>query len=315
LDKGFEFSELESRLQMTLDALSNGEGVRVKDEWIVEAGKHFEDALRRHLTEGKREWNGLRMSNIGKPNCQLQHEQMGTVGDRSPYNHIIRMCIGDAVEAMMALVVKASGVNITGGKERVKLQVNETKIPGEDDIHIDNEVWDIKSSSTWGFQHKWSEGWEGIFHTDTFGYVDQLYGYAKAQNKRAAGWIVVDKSSGEIKVVRATPTPKQIKIIEDRISETERVIREKRPFVKCFKEEPEIFRKKPTGNVLVPKVCTWCPFMHSCWPNAQLKPKGMSEAAVPTPTWYTYYNEKTNLKPTHKSGRNVNPVLDYFQTP
>lgn len=312
MDKGFEFSELETRLRMTLDALSNGEGVRVKDEWIVEAGKHFEEALRRHLTEGKREWKGLRMSNLGKPLCQLQQEQMGTEAGRMPYNHIIRMSIGDAVEAIMNVVVKASGVNVTGGKERVKLQVNETKIPGEDDIHIDEEVWDIKSSSTWGFQHKWLEGWEGIYHTDTFGYVDQLYGYAKAQNKRMGGWLVIDKSSGEFKVVKATPTPEQLEAIEARINNTEAAIREKRPFVKCFKEEDEYFRKKPTGNKLIPKVCGFCSYMHKCWPNAQLKPKGMSEAAVPTPTWYNYYNEKTNLKPTHSANRNVNPSLDEF---
>lgn len=310
IDKGFQFSELETRLQMTLDALSNGEGVRVKDEWIVEAGKQFEEALRRHLTEGKREWKGLRMSNVGKPKCQLQHEQMGTEGSRVPYNHIVRMSIGDAVEAVISLAVKASGVNITGAKNRVKLEVNETKIPGEDDIHIDDEVWDIKSSSPYLFQHKWQEGWEGVYHTDTFGYIEQLYGYAKAQNKKMGGWIVVDKSSGEIKVVKAEPTAEQLAHIEAKIADTERTIREKRPFVKCFTEEDEYFRKRPTGNKLIPKVCTFCPFLHSCWPNAQLKPKGMSEAAVPTPTWYNLYFERTNLKPTHRAGRNVNPVLD-----
>ncbi len=309
MGKEYQFSELEARIQMTLDALSNGEGVEVKEEWIVAAGEAFADAIRRKVKEGKRTFKGLRTSNIGKPLCQLQQEQMGTDQGRMPYNHVVRMLIGDAVEQVIELAVKASGVNITGGKNRVKLLVNETTIPGEDDINLDDEVWDIKSSSPYLFEHKWNDGWNGVYHKDTFGYVEQLYGYAKAQNKGMGGWIVVDKSSGEIRVIKATPTPEQLAHIEAKVSDTEQAIREKRPFVKCFDAEEEYFRKKPTGNKLVPTVCTFCPFIHSCWPNAMLKPKGMSKAQEPKPTWYTVYDERTNLKPTFRDHVITNPDL------
>jgi hypothetical protein len=283
---------------MALDALSNGEGVEnVKEEWIVAAGKAFEDAIRRKLDEGKRTFR-LRMSNIGKPSCQLQLEQAGTEQKRMPYNHVVRMLIGDAVEQVIELAVKVSGANITGGKNKVSLDVNGHAVLGEDDINIDDEVWDVKSSSPFLFTHKWEGGWESVYHTDTFGYVEQLFGYAKAQNKKIGGWIVVDKSSGEVKVVKASPTAEQLVHIEQKIKDTENRISNKLPFVKCFTEEDEYFRKKLTGNKVVPTVCTFCPFMHNCWPNAVLKPQAMSQAKEPKPVWYTQYDYKTNLKPS-----------------
>lgn len=290
MNRGFEFSELETRIHMVLDALSNGEGVEIKDEWIDEAGAAFTDALRQHVREGKRKFR-LRMSNMGKPLCQLQHEKKGTPAQRYPYNHVVRMMIGHAVESIVTMAIKASGVNVTGGKSgQVALQVNDSVINGEDDIQIEGAVWDVKSSSPYLYQHKWSHGWDHIYHTDTFGYVEQLYGYAKAQDLELGGWIVADKSSGEVKVVPAKPTDEQLKDIENNIKRTEKALSDDIPFERRFTDEEELFRKKPTGNKVLPRVCTFCQFQKACWPNAVLKPQAFSQAKEPTPTWYTEYN-------------------------
>lgn len=287
-----EFSEIEAQLHMVFDRLSNGESVDIKDEWIEQAGEAFKAALRRQTTP--RDAFRLRMSNIGKPSCQLQREKSDSQPTRMPYNHIIRMLIGDAVESVVDLGLKAAGVNVTGGKNTVTLDVNGIPIRGENDVEINNKVYDIKSCSPYAFQHKWQDGWNGVYYKDTFGYVEQLYGYSTGQGKQMGGWIVVDKSSGEIKVVEARPTQQQLSDTKAKISSTVSKIANNLPFEKCFTEEEEFFRKQSTGNMIVPKVCTFCQYMSTCWPDAVLKPKAMSAAKEPTPVWYTKYNESTS---------------------
>lgn len=283
------FNELEVAIHMTLDSLSNGEAVEVKDEWIEEAGEEFKAALRKQFTPNNREF-GLRASNIGRPLCQLQNEAMGSPKSRRDYNHIVRMLIGDAVETITRIVLKAAKVNVTGSKSQVRLQVNDTSIPGEDDIEIDGAVWDIKSSAPFAFEHKWKLGWEAVYASDEFGYVGQLYTYAKGKDRPMGGWIVTDKSSGEVLVVPATPSAEQIKQVEENINFKEQALAKNLPFRRGFEEEQETFYKKLTGNKLVPFTCTYCDFIKTCWPNATIQPKAFSEAKNKKPVWYTEFN-------------------------
>ena len=308
-----DFSELEVGIHMALDALSNGESVNVEDEWIEQAGEEFKAAIRRKLEDGKEKFR-LRMSNIGRPTCQLQNEKAHSnykyginndgattlksdfVKERNEYSFFVKMLIGDAVESIIKLAVKASGANITGSNTKVQLQVNDTIIKGENDLEIDGAIWDVKSCSPYAFDHKWSEGWNGVYHQDSFGYVSQLYGYAKAENKPMGGWIVVNKSTGEVKVVDAAPTPTQLKEIEYNIHSTEQRVTLNLPFERCFEEEDEFFKKKATGNKKVNIVCTFCPFLQHCWPTAELKPQAMSTAQDRKVVWYTKYDPTTNVR-------------------
>lgn len=285
-----EFNPIEAQIHLVLDKLSNNEPVDIQDEWIDQAGEHFKEAIRRKI-KPMGDFR-LRMSNLGRPLCQLQQEKLGTPKSRMPYNHFVRMLIGDAVEAIMELAVKASGLDITDNKNQVSLKVNESHILGESDLDIDNAVFDTKSCSPYAFQNKWSSNWDGVYTQDSFGYVEQLYGYATAQNKKMGGWIVVDKSSGEVKVVLAKPTNEQLKDIKQRISDAESKIDSE--FKKCFEDEEETFYKKKTGNRLVPMTCTFCPYMKDskCWPNAVFKPKALSKAAQPTYVYYSEYTEQ-----------------------
>lgn len=283
-----DFSEIQTRIHMLLDAASNGEDVNISDELIEEAGENFKKALKRQFSNEARQFK-LRMSNIGRPSCQLQMEQAETEKSRMPYNHVIRMLIGDAVEAAIGMVLKASGVNLTDEKSRVSMDINGQFVDGEIDFEIDDEVWDVKSASPYAFMHKFSNGFNGVYYNDTFGYVAQLYGYAKAKGKKMGGWIVVDKSSGEVVVIKATPTKEQLEFIEANVGETVDIIANNEPFRKRFREEVELFRGKPTGNTIVPVVCTFCSYMHKCWPDAKMMPKAGSKAQQPKPTWYVDY--------------------------
>lgn len=277
-----------AKLKLQLTKLSNGEMLPYDDQWIEDAGEMFKASLRKQLTEREKGFR-IRMSNLGRPVCQLQREKAGEEKEVMPYNHIVRMMLGDAVECIMEVLLRVAGLNITGGKEEAELEIHGEQIRGENDIEIDGRVYDTKSSSPWAFTHKWSEGWSGVAKDDAFGYAAQLWGYATGTNKPQGGWIVVNKSTGEVEVVEADPSPDQVSQLEAFISENVKVIATDRPFIKCFEPTQELFRGKPTGNKRLHTTCTFCSYRASCWPDAVYKPQGGSKAVSPRHYWYSHY--------------------------
>lgn len=279
---------LEASIRFALDKLSNDEGddLVVDDAWIEEAGEQFKDTLRRQFRRQPEEFR-LRMSNIGRPVCQLQMAKSGAKAKRKPYNHIVRMIHGDIFECVMDVILKIAKANITGGKNKVQLDLAGQTIKGEDDIHIDDMVWDIKSASPWAYDNKWSRGYAGLKQEDSFGYVGQLVGYAKAQGKKPGGWIVGNKSTGEIMVVEMSATPNEIDHILMEMEHTVSTVANDKPLERQFEPQPDTFRGVPTGlRRLDPKTCGFCDFVQSCWPNAVYKAQPSSTAKSPPYYWY-----------------------------
>ena len=77
---------IEPQIQMALDHVSNNEfdKIHIEDSWIDEAGEALKGALRKQLSPRDSEF-GLRMSNVGRPLCQLQMQASGAKGTRKPY--------------------------------------------------------------------------------------------------------------------------------------------------------------------------------------------------------------------------------------
>jgi hypothetical protein len=292
------FNAIEYEIHAVLDKISNNEYVDIKSEWIEQAGEQFKEAIRRQVKVTDKEFS-LRMSNIGKPTCQLLAEKEQHPRERYPYNHSVRMLIGDAVESIIRLIIKATNINVTGSGEKVRLDVNGFIINGTDDIEIDDAIYDVKSASPYSYKYKFGNGFQNLFLNDDFGYVGQLYGYAKGRKKRMGGWVVIDKSSGEVMVLEAAPTPDQINQIETCLSFNEASVRNQVTFKKSFEPEVEFFRKKPTGNLLVPQICTMCPFLKAHWPDAVMKPQAQSNAKEPKRVWYSEYHAHKS-KPVKK---------------
>lgn len=279
---------LEAQIRMALDSLSNGEfsDLTIEQRWIDEAVESFREALTAQLTNTGRDEFRLRMSNVGRPTCQLQMEASGAEKARKPYHFIMSMMFGDAIEAITELVLKIAKANITGGKNQVELHVEDTVIKGTDDIEIDGKVYDIKSSSPWAYQYKWSKGYDALKDNDSFGYVSQLFGYAEAQNKAAGGWIVVNKSTGELSVVEVDASPHEPKIVMSAIANTVRKIKMNEPFERCFEPEIDTWRNKPTGLKRLQKECEFCSYLGSCWPDAKYQAHPNSTAKSPKHYWF-----------------------------
>lgn len=255
-------------------------------------GDECKSALKRHFedTEGRLSSNfRIRASNIGKPLCQLQYEKRGdNGGNRNP----VRNLYGDIIEDIVYVLLRGAGVPITSWQEPVELDLGYKPIQGTLDVVIDfgndPRVWDIKSASGWSFEHKF-DSFDDVFKYDNFGYCDQLFVYAAAKGVKAGGWIIVDKSSGDVKVLEVPDNQDAYKDIILRMAK-EKVKTLNDPTVKEVQKQfhpiPERFKKKFTGKYVLDKACTFCSHKFECWPSARLDENTLSEAKEKPLKWY-----------------------------
>ena len=279
---------LEDKLHSTGDKLSNDEFDGLPDpEKILDAAlAELREAWLRQLTPRENEGFRLRMSNVGKPLCQLQMAASGATPKRKSYNFKAQMMIGDAVEAIMNIYLGMAEVNVTSANDEVQLEIAGSTIKGTDDVEIDHKVYDVKSCSPWAFDNKWSKGYEGLKESDDFGYVGQLTGYANAKGKDVGGWLVMNKSDGRIAVVEADITDNEKKANLFGIQYNVTAVKENHPFERKFSVVPDKFRGKPTGLKRLTKSCEFCDYLTTCWPTAKRMAHPKSEAKNPPMYWF-----------------------------
>ena len=186
------------KVQKYLDNVSKGP-TQVDKKLVEEFGEACKNALLKQFTEGRRSKFEPRMSNIGRPLCQLQMEAKGVKGEGQPYNVKMRNTFGDLIEALALFVMKSAGVVVENEQKKVVYKFGENKIEGRQDVEINKKIWDIKSASPYSFEKKFGEegGFNEVVKDDTFGYASQGFLYSEGQDKNFGGWIAINKSTGE----------------------------------------------------------------------------------------------------------------------
>jgi len=255
----------------------------MSDETINRVGEEIKEALKRQFAGGnKRDGFKLRMSNIGRPSCQLWFEKnKPETALPRPTTFVMNMMIGDIVESVFKALLTEAKVAYKDS-DTVALEIDEkTTISGSYDLVVDDAVDDIKSASDWSYRHKF-DSYESLASGDSFGYVGQLAGYAKASGYKAGGWWVVNKANGQFKYVPANID------MDEEIAKIKKNIQavESKKLVRCFEPEPETFRGKPTGNMVLNKNCTFCSYRESCWETLRELPAQMSQAKEPKMVQY-----------------------------
>ena len=267
----------ELALHQYMEKAANG-NTTMSPDTIKQVAQDVSDALQRQFGGGnKRDGFRLRMSNVGRPSCQLWFERnKPEAALPKPTTFVMNMMLGDIVEAVFKGLLKEAGVEYED-TEKVTLELSDTSVSGSYDIVIRDAVDDIKSASNWSYIHKF-ESYDSLSKGDTFGYIGQLAGYAKAAGKKAGGWWVVNKANGDFKYVPATglDVDKEVQNIEDNIS---RAMGDE--LVRCFEPEKETFNGKETGNLVLNKNCTFCSYKHACWPKMVELPAVKSKAKDP----------------------------------
>jgi hypothetical protein len=267
----------ELSLHQYLEDAVNGK-TKMSEKTIKQVASDISDALQRQFGgKSKRNEFTLRMSNIGRPPCQLWFEK--NYPDKAlpkPTTFVMNMMIGDIVEAVFKGLLTEAGVKYEDS-DKVSLELGDTNISGTYDIVIDGAVDDIKSASDWSYRNKF-ESFETLKDGDPFGYVGQLAGYAKASGKRAGGWWVVNKANGEFKYVPATGIDVDAEVDKAKLA---KVALDRDEVQRCFEPVEETFRGKPTGNKVLGVECGFCAFKHACWPDVKEMPSVMSKAKDP----------------------------------
>jgi len=214
-------------------------------------------SVARQLGEGKREkMTSLRMSQIGKPDRQLWYELKSPV-EPAPIDGQtkLKFIMGDILEALLILLTDLSGHEVTEQQKEVEID----GVKGHKDCRIDGTVVDIKSASSYAFK-KFKEG---TLHTDDpFGYIAQISGYAEACKDEEAAFFAIDKSSGEMAVMKVEP----IRMInaKQRIGKVKNFISSDIPPARCYPDEED----GKSGNRKLAIGCVYCPFKEDCWKDA-----------------------------------------------
>jgi len=279
------------KVQKYLDIVSKSP-VKLDNKLVQEFGEACKNALLKQFEENRRDKFEPRMSNIGRPLCQLQMEAKGIKGEGQPYNVKIRNTFGDIIEALAILVMKSAGVNIKNEQKKVTYKFNGDKIEGRQDVEIDGKVWDIKSASPYSFEKKFGEagGFNEVVKEDSFGYASQGFLYGESQKKDFGGWIVINKSTGEWAVCETPQSVEEHKIAALKTAKDNfKILKEGKPFKRCYTDVAETFRTKPTGNRVLGFVCSYCPYKLPCWgrDKLQLLPQQQSKGKNPKWVWYT----------------------------
>ena len=249
----------------------------MSEDTINNVCQQIGDALRRQFgkdSRSRKEFR-LRMSNVGRPYCQLWYDKnKPDVARPKATTFVMNMMIGDIVEAVFKAVLTEAGVKYEDS-EQVAMELSDgTIISGTTDLSIDGAVDDIKSASNWSYRNKFSSYFD-LEKSDSFGYIGQLAGYAKASNKKPGGWWVVNKATGDFKYVRASGLDIEkecgkIETVKARLDDNK--------FSRSFDKKQEYFRGKPTGRQVLGVTCGFCDYKEDCWPTLKELPAMSSKA-------------------------------------
>jgi len=264
---------------------------------IARIVRDVQEAVEKQFNQSERKFT-LRMSNIGRPYCQLWFDKnKPEEGIDMPANFLMNMMIGDIVEAVFKGVLTEAGVDFSDGFKST-LTVGKHKIDGTHDLIMDKRVDDIKSASPGSYKNKFKD-YETLKAHDSFGYIGQLAGYSKALGVEPGGWWVLNKATGEFKYVSAWDMAVDRQdILDDVEDKADKLAQNK--FERCFEPVEETFRKKPTGNKILGEECGWCKYRYKCWPSLKELPSLASQAKEPPMVAYIEiadeYKEKQDKK-------------------
>jgi len=258
---------------------------------LQEFGDRCKDKLKTKLEEQRQDFR-LRMSNIGRPLRQLMLEEKHGRG-KPDADFMLKMLFGDLYESLMIYLIKASGVKVVEQDSTVSLLIDTAKGPikleGTLDLVLDIDglgVYDVKSCSPYAYNNKF-DGASLLAGKDDFGYVDQLFAYAKAKKLPAKGWIAINKSDGQFKV---DEIPKDQKaLMEKSISMIEGKVRhivEGLPIPECTGVQNELYYGKATGEKILGPTCKFCSCKEMCHPGIEYRPTKAGKAKNPEFKWY-----------------------------
>jgi len=252
---------LVSDIYRMIDTKDIPEGVPV-EQVINDFGENMKQILRDNITEHEFDRRKLRMSNIGKKDRQLWYSYNGYEGEKLLPHTRIKFLYGHLIEEMVLALTKLSGHDVTHEQKQVEVD----GIKGSMDCKIDGVLTDVKSASSYGFK-KFKDG--SLVNDDPFGYIDQIKGYAHAEDTTDIGWLVMDKTNGHLTYLKYDMADESqwywsklnFFSIPERIKNIKKIVKSETPPERCY----EVIPDGKSGNMKLPVGCSYCAYKHDCW--------------------------------------------------
>lgn len=230
---------------------------KISEKNINELVRDLSKTITNRLQQTSHRRTTLSLSSIGRPLRKLWYDIKEPCEDKDEPPYVqLKFLYGDIIETLVLWLAKVAGHTVTDQQK----EVTHHGVKGHIDSNIDGEVVDAKSCSSRSYK-KFERG--TLPDDDPFGYLAQLGSYDKETGKGHPGFLAVDKVTGEICLYRPDP--------DFDIPDTELIIKRCKeildkptpPDERCYPDEP----MGKSGNRVLSKGCTFCPYKCRCWPN------------------------------------------------
>jgi len=160
----------------------------------MQAGREVEEAIK-NAFEPYENKNELRMSSIGRCERAQWYAVKGYTPEELEGSVYLTFLQGHVLEAVLVALIKLAGHDVQDQQKKHTVE----GINGSQDCTIDGELVDIKTASAWSFDNKFSE--DGI-KDDAFGYIKQLSGYGKTEDRKDGYFLAFNKNKSTLKLCK-----------------------------------------------------------------------------------------------------------------
>jgi len=250
-------STLATDIKSLIADISNGKPANMTEENL--------NVFLQNIKEAMLAWNKpynaekyagkLRMSILGKPSRQLWYDKFSPKDKKEENAGLnLKFLYGHIIEHLVLYLAELAGHKIEDQQMKVEID----GVTGHIDSKIDGEICDVKSASSFSFK-KFQTG--EIVGDDPFGYHAQLSGYETANGTKDGGFLVVDKSTGDICFYKPDDMAKPN--VKTLIKNLKTTLVQDTPPEKCYP-----YKEEKNGNKTLAIGCQFCPHKWECHTDA-----------------------------------------------
>ena len=221
------------------------------DDFANSVKVHVKDFLKELPQDKPR----LRLSTIGRPDRQLWYDFKKPHNEPLAPSTRIKFLYGYILEELLIMLASISGHKVTQQQKQVQVE----GVKGHQDCFIDGVLVDCKSASGRGYT---KFKYNNLSSDVPFGYISQISAYAEGNGVDKAGFLVINKSTGEICYTKVHSL--EMINAKERIQRIKKVVKSDVPPDKCYEAIPD----GKSGNYRLDTGCVYCNYKHDCWSDA-----------------------------------------------
>ena len=238
-------------IKSLIAGISNGKPAKVTEENMNKFLNNIKEAFNAWNNPVREKDGKLRMSVLGKPTRQLWYDRYSPKKTKDYDASLnLKFLYGHILEHLILYLAELTGHKVENQQKKVEID----NIKGHIDASADGQVCDVKSASSFGFK-KFKNG--ELVGDDPFGYLAQLSGYETGMGSNGGGFLVIDKSTGDICFYKPDELAKpNVPTLIKNLKET---LASRTPPEKCY----ELSETKG-GNKSLPIGCQYCSHKWEC---------------------------------------------------